>query len=400
MLLEISIAIILGVLAGCITGLVPGVHINLVSVLVVSFSALLFQITSPIIIAVFIISMAVTHTFLDTIPSIFLGAPEEETALSVLPGHKLLLKGKGYEAIILTLVGSLFSLIIAVIFSPIMAIIVNNVYPFLAKIMGILLITVSTFLIVKEKKSRMWALIIFLMAGVLGIATLNMPKLESPLFPLLSGLFGTSMLIISIINKTNIPKQQITNIKIDKKITAKALSSSLVAGSLVSFLPGLGPAQAAIIGSQITRKLGDRGFLILVGGLNTLSMILSFVALYILDKARNGAVVAVSQIVDNFTLNNLILMLGVTLVVGGIATLLTIKISKVFSTLISKVNYKLLCISIIILIVSLVAIISGPIGILILAVSTFIGIIPAELGIGRNHLMGCLLLPVILFFTL
>ena len=47
MLLEILIAIVLGCLAGIITGLTPGIHINLVALLVLSFSAFLLEITSP-----------------------------------------------------------------------------------------------------------------------------------------------------------------------------------------------------------------------------------------------------------------------------------------------------------------------------------------------------------------
>ncbi|MCK5636088.1 MAG: tripartite tricarboxylate transporter permease, partial [Thermoplasmatales archaeon] len=35
-----------------------------------------------------------------------LGAPEADTALSVLPAHQLLLEGKGYEAVALSAIGS------------------------------------------------------------------------------------------------------------------------------------------------------------------------------------------------------------------------------------------------------------------------------------------------------
>ncbi len=398
MLVEILIAILLGCIAGIITGLTPGIHINLVSLLVLSFSATLLEITSPLIISIFIISMAITHTFLDTIPAVFLGAPEEETALSILPGHKMLLEGRGYHAIILTLIGSLFSIILAVLFAPVIAITINKIYPTLSKFMGFILLAASIFLISKDSKSRFWALIVFLLAGVLGIGVLNLPNLENPLFPLLSGMFGISALIISLSNKVKIPKQEISDVKVSKKTIGKAVSSSFIAGGLCSFLPGLGPAQAAILGSQFTKKLGSEGFLILVGGLNTINMVLSFIALYILEKARNGAIVTVSKIIGDFTLQNLVLFFGVTLIVAGIATFLTINISKIFSKLMSKVNYPSICIGIIALIFILTIFLSGWLGILVLFVSTALGIMPPLLGVGRNHLMGCLLLPVILYF--
>ncbi len=99
MFLEILLAILLGILAGIITGLTPGIHINLISVMLLSVSPVLLKYTNPIALAVFIIAMSVTHTFLDAIPSIFLGAPESATALGVLPGHRYLLKGYGLMAV-------------------------------------------------------------------------------------------------------------------------------------------------------------------------------------------------------------------------------------------------------------------------------------------------------------
>ena len=97
MLIEIILAITIGILLGCITGLVPGVHINMVAVVTFSLSPILLTYTSPLILAIVIISMSITHTFLDSLPSIFLGAPDEDHALSVLPGHRLLLQGQGYK---------------------------------------------------------------------------------------------------------------------------------------------------------------------------------------------------------------------------------------------------------------------------------------------------------------
>ena len=113
---EIIIATIIGILFGIITGLIPGIHINLISIFVLSLSIQLLQIVSPVTLAVFIVAMSITHTFLDTIPSVFLGAPDESTILSVLPGHKYLLEGKGFEAIVLTLIGSILALFLAIIF--------------------------------------------------------------------------------------------------------------------------------------------------------------------------------------------------------------------------------------------------------------------------------------------
>ena len=91
----------------------------------------------------------------------------------------------------------------------------------------------------------------------------------------------------------------------------------------------------------------------------------------------------------------------IELIVGDILNEeLAIKLTKVFSKLISKVNYKKLCISIILLICVLVGVITGWIGLIILAVSTALGIVPAIKGVSRSHMMGCLLIPVMSYFLL
>src|SRR3989338_10386995 len=114
MLLTLIIALLLGIAAGIITGLVPGIHVNLVSVTLLSSASILLTYTTPLVLCVFIIAMCTTHLYLDIIPSIFLGVPSEETVLAILPGHQLLIEGKGYEAVRLTIIGSLGGLIVAI----------------------------------------------------------------------------------------------------------------------------------------------------------------------------------------------------------------------------------------------------------------------------------------------
>ncbi len=217
---------------------------------------------------------------------------------------------------------------------------------------------------------------------------------------MLSGLFGTSTLFISLFQKTSLPEQIISFPIIEKAKAYKSILTSLFSGGLVSMLPGMGSAQAAIIGSTLIREIETKTFLIMIGGINTVNFILSFASLYILSKARNGAIVAVSKLLESFTLKDLILFVGVALVAGGIATILAINLSKIFSKTITKLNYKALCISIISFISILVFILTGFLGLFILVIATCIGIIPITKNIGRNHLMGCLILPVILYFLL
>ena len=158
---------------------------------------------------VFIVSMAITHTFIDFIPSVFLGCPDTDTELSVLPGHDLLKKGQGYQAITLTSYGSLISVFTLILISFPAILIISKIYIFIPFLIPGLLIFASFFLISREKK-KFSALLAFLLSGFLGLCVLNLDSLKEPLLPLLTGLFGASMLITSIKNKTRIPKQKIS----------------------------------------------------------------------------------------------------------------------------------------------------------------------------------------------
>ena len=394
MLLEIILALIIGIVAGTITGLIPGIHINLIGALLISASTtILFKI--PLIyMVVFIVAMAITHTFLDFIPSIFLGCPDTDTELSVLPGHELLKKGEGYKAIILSAYGSLAAIIIFVFAAGPSILIMKKIFPIIEVLIPYLLILASASLIVLEK-NKINALIVFGLTGFLGWSILEL-NLNQPLFPLLTGLFGSSMLIESIKNKIKVPKQKIE--KIRPKLF-KPLLGAFIASPLCSFLPGLGSGQAAIIGNFISRQ-GRKGFLVLLGATNTFVMGFSFLSLYAISKTRTGAALAIKELIKTPSTNLLILIITTVLIVGIFSFFLTKYLGKFFSTKINKINYTFLSSITICVLILLVGIISGWKGIIILIISTITGIYCISLKVRRTNMMGCLLLPTILFYLL
>jgi putative membrane protein len=394
----VSLAILIGLSAGIITGLTPGIHINLISVLLLSASPALLHYTSPIALAVFIISMSVTHTFLDAIPSIFLGAPEAATALGVLPGHRYLLKGYGLMAVKLTLIGSFGAVLLSVLLFPLFLVIVEHGYPVVRDYMGYLLLVTAFFMILRDRK-KLWAVFVFLLSGVLGLIVLNIPGFDNPLFPMLSGMFGISTLLISLNSSQSLPEQkEEQRVKLKPLVTIKALLSGQFSGFITAVMPGLGAATAAVISMQITRKLGDNGFMVLMGSIGTVNFILSMATLYVLEKARNGSIIAVQQLVNTLDMPIVICFLAATLVSGSIAAFLVLRIGRIFSRLITRVDYQKLVFGIILFITALVALMTGWLGLLILAVSTAVGIIPAITKITRTHAMGCLLVPVMGYF--
>jgi len=387
-------ALFLGICAGIVTGLVPGVHVNMVSALLLSSSAWLLQVTDALTISVFIISMAVIHTFLDTIPSIYLGAPDAENILAALPGHKMLLEGRGYEAVKLTIIGSFGGLIIVIFLTPVLLVTMGWMQALLEPWIGWILAVLVMWMIIREK-NKIAALFLFLFSGALGIFVLQ-TDMSQPLFPLLSGLFGVSGLISSLNENVTIPTQKIEDSPILVRPILKTTIVSSIIGAFAGFFPGLGPAQAAAVGSQFVKG----NFLVLVGGLGTANMVTSLATLYTLDKARNGAIVAVREMTGTIGLHDLLVFLAVALTAGCAGVLLTMFFARRFAQLMEKVNYRKMCMSVIAFIVILVIIMCGWKGLIVLFASTCVGMLAPLINVGRSHAMGCLLVPVIGWFLL
>src|SRR3989338_1983241 len=235
---DFLIALLLGIFTGIITGLTPGLHINLVSLLVLSFSPFLLQLTSPIVLGVYIIAMAITHTFLDALPSIYLGAPDEAQALNVLPGHRLLMRGEGHNAVLCTVIGVLGVIILGILFFPLFIFLMKWLAEPVTGIVGYLLIIIVIYMIWREKDKKLEALTLFLLS---------------------SGLFGFSILLISLLQKSIIPKQKLNQpLNLSKKNLVKSVSGATGMGFIAAFLPGFGSSQAAIIATNVVGDIGDR----------------------------------------------------------------------------------------------------------------------------------------------
>ncbi|MEK6904417.1 MAG: tripartite tricarboxylate transporter permease [Nanoarchaeota archaeon] len=399
MLIETILAVASGIFLGIITGLTPGVHINLVAAILLALSARLSGFISTYYLAVSILAMSITHVFLDSIPSVFLGAPDTDQVLTVLPGHRLLLNGTGYKAVALISLGALCAILLAIIISPLTIIFIKKTFELIRPYIGIILIIVSILLIIKEQKSKFWAFILFCMSGILGLAVFNIHSLREPLFPMLSGLFGISTLIISISEKAIIPIQYKIFPKLGIWKAGGLTLLATVASSLFSFLPGLGPTQATILASSLAKNLQSESFLFLNGGINAVNMLTSVLSLYAIDKARNGSIVIISKMIE-LTKENLVIFLIIAAVTAIIAFFLSLLLALLFAKMITKINYSWLCTGIIAFVVALVFYFSGFVGLLVLTSATLLGIIPSIKGAGKNHLMGCLLIPVISYFIL
>lgn len=392
-MLDFFLALLLGIVLGIGAGLLPGLHPNNTIPIILGISFLFDPLTAAII----LITCGVVDSFLAYIPAILLGAPEDTTSLGVLPGHKLLLEGKGFEAIKLTVIGNLGGILFAILTLPLFALFVPELYEIIRPHIHWLLIFVMGYMILREKgKNKLFAFSVFILSGLLGLAVLDFS--DSYIFPLLTGLFGLPLLLISVFRKTKLPENFTFE---EEKVKFKRIFSSIgigsLAGIIAGLLPGLGAAQSAILAQQVSKKKEGKDFLISLSAVDSSDLIYSLLALWLIGNPRSGIAVGISKLL-NIGFNEILIFISVIIFAAGIASILTLNISKRFLKILSKVNYSKLCFYVSIFIFGLIIFFSGIMGLLISFTGIAIGIIPNLIGVRRSYSMGCLIIPTILFF--
>ena len=394
---EFVLALLLGIVVGTFTGITPGIHINTITAVLLANLSVFSSFSTNSLIA-FIVSLAIAHTILDFIPSILTGATDEESFLSVLPGHEMLKQGKGKEAILMVLIGVITSIPLILIITPFFIKLIPFIYLKITFFIPFILIFISIYLITRE--DRCWtALVIFLATGFLGFSTLNSP-VENSLLPLLGGLFGSSSIIISLSQKISIPKQEklkIPKFNLIKKEYFRSLFGTLISSPFCSFLPGIGSGHAATISSEIIPQ-SRKGFLMMLGTINILIMVLSFATLYSIDKTRTGASVAIKEILGELSISNLKEIIFISLIVIIVTSVIAILITNLFIKLMEKISYNKISICMLLILISIVIISSSWLGLLVFITSTAWGIFAILSNVRRINMMGVLLFPTIIFY--
>ncbi|MHC1630797.1 MAG: tripartite tricarboxylate transporter permease [Methanotrichaceae archaeon] len=414
----LAFSVLAGFLLGICSGLIPGLHTNNFAALLLAISPVFLSLyLEPYHLAAVILASSISHTFLDIIPSVFIGAPDADTALAVLPGHDMMLEGRGIEAIRLSALGSAASVLVALVLIYPLAVIFGHFYDQLMDHMGIVLLIIVVLMILTERgkvvegqgslvhlKYKALALVLFLVSGFLGFFAFEHQGLAcSPLnfqpqvlFPLLSGLFGASLLIISLVTSAEIPAQKETKFGLPAKNVTKSAIMGGLAGSVVAWVPGVTPAVATVV-ARLGSTGSNREFLISVSGVNTANALFALVALYVVGRPRSGAAVAIKELVS-MDQDLLMLMVLIVLATALASYLTTLWLGRVAAKIVGRLNYKRLCLGVLVFLAIMSLVLTGWFGGFLFFVSTVIGLISPLVGIRKTHAMGVLMLPLLVHY--
>lgn len=394
-------ALIAGTLMGILAGLIPGIHSNTFAAMILVFQVPLAAYFSSEELIVVLISSAVAYTIADIIPTTLIGVPDEETAIGVLPSHRMVLEGKSFEAISISAASSFLSLIISIpLFLTVLYAGVQ--YEFVKAISPAVLLATFAYIILSERgdefegslsgwRKRFYAFLVFVSSGFIGFVALENSKLaeinfaSSVLLPLLSGLFAAPLLLQSF--SSEIPEQE-------KQLGIPDFRSVLngsLAGFFVSLFPGISSGVATAIAAA--RSEDGKNFISAMSAANTSNTLLCFAFLISAGKARSGVADAISKIGHTPTAFDAIIISFFT---GLVAFLITLAIAKLLIDRFQKINTGLLSKIIFLYLTFLIFLLTGYFGLAVFLTAIPIGLATTFLGVRRINCMGCLIMPILL----
>ncbi len=396
-MLDIIAGTLLGVCLGTISGLVPGVHANTMAGILLGVQGVLISILGPVALAAALMSALITHTFLDIVPSTFLGVPDADTALSVLPAHALCLEGHAQEAVRISALGSASAVLLGIPLALILFVLLPAYQGIIDWWIGILLVTVMGILIIYAE-SPFWSLLLFLASGALGLFTFRYTFLSwnalggtELLMPLLTGLFGVAVLLRA--SHGQMPPQRFEGIRLSGRGMLRGATLGTLAGTLVGWLPGFSTATAnGLLATLIRYRQDQRGYIFATSAANTANAITGLAALYAISRMRNGVMVALATL----ELPPFSALLVAVALASFLAYLLTLFFSR-SAWRFNGLGVRNLNLAVILFIAILSFAITGPFGMLILILATLLGLVPSLLNIPRVTCMGAVILPVLFF---
>lgn len=397
-----------GAVIGSFTGIVPGIHINtLAAMMVTAYPAIGGMLSGsappeyvPVLVSCCIVSASVVHSFVDFVPSAFIGAPDADEALSVLPAHRLLLMGEGMTAVRAAAVGSAVGTVTALALAvPLQWILLRGAASLLdGMTLGVIAVTLAA--IVIGSGNRLISLILVLLSGSLGFAVMSMGIPSSGvlgtgtlLFPMLAGLFGIPPLLERT-GSAKIPRQ--VDCGRDPVGPGPGLKGVLT-GCMAGWFPGITATAAASLACVFYRDDDPARFISLTSSIGTVTAVFSVVTLSVSGSGRSGTSLAVKEIIGDglsgFCSDAFVLILFSIAAAAAIGYAMTIAAGKAMSKLVDAVPEKPLGDAVLALIFALVLLLTGPWGTAVLVVSALVGTLPQRFGVARVCLAACLMVP-------
>jgi putative membrane protein len=413
---------VLGALIASFLALIPALHVYNVITLAFLFAGGWQTWLHPDQFAMLLLGMVTGYAVLSVIPSIYLAAPDETSAFIVLPGQKWLLERRGYEAAVLTGVGSLCGVIVLVLLSPFLTEVARTLRIVLAPHFGWILAAISLFMLMSEwpragdRGPTNWArfraawsqlgagLLTFFLSGLLGLILLyrNFMPVSAAfvnLLPAFIGLFAIPTVLTNLIMGTRVPPQHIsTSLDAPPSLLLRGTFAGMLGGLFAAFFPVVTGSIGSFLAGHATAQRDERSFLVSQGVSKLVYYAGGFLLFFLpgLQLARGGLAAMVSTIYTPGTPQMYYVAVAALAVSGMVSFLLLIPYARFAVRFLTRLDYRTVNIGTLIVIVALLLITTGLNGLLIAIPATAIGMIPSLFGSRRMNCLGVLLVPITL----
>jgi putative membrane protein len=411
-----------GALVASVLSLVPALHIYNVAGFVILATTALGDSLPPERLAMLFLGMITGYAMLNTIPSIFLCAPDDSTVFVVLPGQKYLLQRRGYEATVLSGVGGLGGTAVLALLTPV----ASSLFPALRSILQHhlpwILWTVIAYMLLSEWpkgsdrapagwrrwwegwKSLVAGLVTFLLSGVLGFILLYRSLVPvtvayQNLLPAFVGLFAVPWILQNLLSRIEVPKQHVaTSIDAPPGVVLRGTLAGALGGLFAAFFPVVTGGIGGFIAGHATAQRDDRLFIISQGASKVVYYVGGFLLFFVpqLHLTRGGMAWMLSSLWTAHSPNTYYLAVAGVVLSGVLSFFLLLLVSRLAIHLVGAVDYRWISLGTLAVLLAIVVGMTGWGGLLICAVATGIGLIPVLWGSRRTNCMGVLLLPIAL----
>lgn len=433
-----------GLGVGVLTGLAPGIHINVVASILVSMVASIggvgFEKTTA-----FLMAAATAHVFFDFLPSIFLGIRSDDSMLD-LPTHRLVKSGFGIRSIFFSVIGTLVAFIVGGILLGVFSLggswnlpkvlegflRQRSIFPGVT-IKALVLTILCVFVVASAGVRWRAALVVFSISGIFGLVMLRYGDTLvyegmfgggetgfNFLFAALTGMFGLGFVVETILGKVaRIPRQAAVD-EMDRGEflgAVKASSFGVWGGIVTGVLPGLGSANAAALmetvkaplkklmaTSEGDRRTRDEGFIALTGAIQAADMFFAALVGYFVigGVMRSGIAAAFGELRVPYDAGvnvvvPVIACMSSALICAGLLFLFAGPIVNGFVRLAEILDLRTISAGVFGFILGLLLLFTGWMGLFVCCVGFAIWLVTVRLKVRFSLMMGFFLVPVTVY---
>lgn len=421
----IIIALFSGIAVSTIMSLIPGLHIyNVIAITmtIIFGAAHLLAAYNPLVLLVFLISMTVNFSMLFTISTQYFQPCDDSFRFIMLPHEKYYYEGRAHEAVLISGLGGFIAIIIIAFLFPLFGdsirLMVNLLRPHLFWMVGLVIVFILMSEWPKDHGAGktvlqrfadgwiplMMGYLSFFLAALLGMFIFSrtlvpVDRAFQSLMPVFVGLFAFPSFILTFITRIKTPEQHLAkSIDVEPHDVARGTFSGSLAGLFAGFTPGVTPGPALLLTGHMTVTAGDKQFMIAGGVARVMYYIGSIMLFFIPDiyLRRGGLAINISLFYTPETRSEYLFISAVVCLAGILSFLILIYFSRLCLYLSRHFSFKVFSAIGMTTLTILVFYVTGLEGMLLLAVSTFIGIVPNMWHTRRINLLAVLLVPIFL----